>query len=112
MGKKKIKNIQIKTKQVPLKLISRLKWDEKEKKILVLQPMFKDEEIEKYPELMLDIKQEIRDECSKYGEVTKVILKKNGKVLVRFKSELMAKECALSLEGRYFDGELIKISFN
>lgn len=43
-------------------------------KVVVLRGMFTLAELEEDPTLLLDLKEEVRDECEKLGEVTNVTL--------------------------------------
>ena len=98
--KKIIKNLQ--------KLNNKLAdWDEddptilpdtssKFNKVVILKHMFTLEELEEDPAAILDIKEDIRDECSKLGEVTNVVLfdkEKDGIASVRFGNAEAAKAC-------------------
>lgn len=55
----------------------------------------------------MDIKEDIRDECSKLGEVTNVVLydkETDGVVSVRFLDPEAARRCVQIMDGRYFAG--------
>lgn len=55
----------------------------------------------------MDIKQDIREECSKIGEVTNVVLydkEPEGVVSVRFAEPESARECVKTMDGRWFGG--------
>ena len=68
------------------------KWD----KMVTLKHMFTLEELAADPAAMLDIKEDIREECSKLGEVTNVVLydkEKDGVVSVRFSTPQAARAC-------------------
>ena len=54
--------------------LEQLKSAEKNKRIVVLRHMFTSQELEEQPELLLEIKDDIRAECAKFGEVTNVRL--------------------------------------
>lgn len=65
-------------------------------KVVVLKGMFTLVELEEDPTLLLDLKEEVRDECEKLGEVTNVTLydlEPDGIMVVRFKTELGAQAC-------------------
>lgn len=47
---------------------------EKNKRVVVLAGMFTLQELEEDPTLLLDLKEEVRDECETMGEVTAVTL--------------------------------------
>ena len=75
-------------------------------KIVVLKHMFTLEELEEDAAALLDIKADIRDEASKYGEVTNTVLydlEPRGVVTVRFKDAESAVLCAEAFNGRWFD---------
>ncbi|CAF5224557.1 unnamed protein product [Rotaria magnacalcarata] len=67
-----------------------------------------------------DLQQEITDECSKYGEVIKVVIytEQQGddddnaeqivKIFVEFQTSKQAEKTIESLNGRYFAGRMIK----
>jgi HIV Tat-specific factor 1 len=58
--------------------------------------MFTAKEIEEDPGAILDIKEDIRDECSKLGDVTNVVLydkEPDGVVTVRFSDLEGARKC-------------------
>ncbi|KAI9329586.1 hypothetical protein DFJ73DRAFT_860497 [Zopfochytrium polystomum] len=100
------------------KLEKRLDWFEEEEgkksaklsKIVVLKHMFTKEEIDQDPTLLLDLKQDVRDECEKFGEVTNVILydhSDDGVMTVRFKEQEAAERCVERNDGRFFAGRKI-----
>jgi HIV Tat-specific factor 1 len=75
-------------------------------KIVVLKHMFTLEELEEDAGALIDIKADIRDEASKYGEVTNTVLydlEPQGVVTVRFKEADSAVLCAEAFNGRWFD---------
>ena len=58
--------------------------------------MFTLSELEEDPAAILDIKEDIRDECGKMGEVTNVVLydlEEDGVASVRFKDVDAARKC-------------------
>jgi HIV Tat-specific factor 1 len=60
---------------------------------------------------ILDIKQDIRDECSKIGEVTNVVLydkEPEGVVSVKFVDPQAALQCVKNMDGRYFGGTRVE----
>ncbi|KAH8697340.1 nuclear mRNA splicing factor-associated protein [Talaromyces proteolyticus] len=80
-------------------------------KVVVLKHMFTLAEIEKDPAAILDIKEDIRDECSKLGEITNVVLydqEPNGVVTVRFSDPDAARQCVKVMGGRYFGGTQVE----
>ncbi|OAA73526.1 Nucleotide-binding, alpha-beta plait [Cordyceps fumosorosea ARSEF 2679] len=79
------------------------KWD----KTVVLQHMFTLRELEDDPAALLEIKEDVRDECSKLGTVTSVVLydeEEDGIVTVRFKDAESALACIKLMQGRSFGG--------
>ncbi|RMZ83845.1 hypothetical protein DV737_g1476, partial [Chaetothyriales sp. CBS 132003] len=76
------------------------RWD----KVVILKHMFTLQELEEDPGAILEIKEDIRDECSKLGEVTNVVLfdkEADGVASVRFTSPEAAEACVMN--GRWFD---------
>lgn len=80
-------------------------------KVVVMKHMFTLAELEEDPAALLDIKEDIRDECSQYGEVTNVVLfdkEPSGVVTVRFSNALAAKKCVETNSGRSFAGRVVE----
>ncbi|EXJ59281.1 hypothetical protein A1O7_06713 [Cladophialophora yegresii CBS 114405] len=78
------------------------KWD----KVVILKHMFTLQELEEDPSAMLEIKEDIRDECAKLGEVTNVVLfdkEDEGVASVRFSNAEAAASCVRLMNGRWFD---------
>ncbi|KAK6369555.1 uncharacterized protein PV06_10870 [Exophiala oligosperma] len=78
------------------------RWD----KVVILKHMFTLEELEEDPAAMLEIKEDIREECSKLGEVTNVVLfdkEPAGIASVRFSNAEAAAACVRLMNGRWFD---------
>lgn len=68
------------------------RWD----KVVILKHMFTLQELEEDPAAILDIKEDIREECSKLGPVTNVVLfdkEEAGVASVRFGNEEAANAC-------------------
>ncbi|KAK2752764.1 hypothetical protein FQN55_005896 [Onygenales sp. PD_40] len=68
------------------------RWD----KVVILKHMFTLQELEEDPAAILDIKEDIRQECSKLGEVTNVVLydkEEAGVASVRFSNAEFANAC-------------------
>lgn len=62
------------------------------------------------PAALLEIKEDIRDECSKIGTVTNVVLydkEEDGVVTVRFGNAVAAEACVRAFDGRWFDGRQV-----
>ncbi|KAF9919620.1 hypothetical protein FBU30_010731 [Linnemannia zychae] len=88
------------------KLVKAEKWN----KVCILKHMFTLQELEADPTLLLDLKEDIREECEKCGEVTNVIIYDHhpeGVVSVRFKDKESAELCVKLMSGRYFAGQRV-----
>lgn len=86
------------------------KWD----KVVILRHMFTLEELEEDPAALLDIKDDIREECEKLGPVTNVVLfdkEEEGIVSVRFGTVEAAEACVRVMHGRAFDGRTVEAFF-
>jgi HIV Tat-specific factor 1 len=82
------------------------KWD----KAVILRHMFTLQELEEDPAALLEIKDDIREECSKLGTVTNVVLydeEVDGIVMVKFKDPESAAGCIKMMHGRKFDGRTV-----
>lgn len=79
---------------------------------LLLKNMF-DPSVETEPDFDLDIKEDVQDECSKYGKVKHIFVDKNsaGFVYLRFDSASSAVNAQRSLHGRWFAGKMITATF-
>ena len=76
----------------PATLQANSKWE----KVVILKHMFTLKELEEDPAAILEIKEDIRQECSKLGEVTNVTLydkEVDGVVIVRFTTPQSAMAC-------------------
>jgi len=83
------------------------KWD----KLVILRHMFTLEELEENPAALLEIKEDIREECAKLGTVTNVVLfdqEPEGIVSVKFKDAESALACINLMHGRRFDGRTVE----
>ncbi|MCJ1394032.1 hypothetical protein MMC18_006910 [Xylographa bjoerkii] len=77
------------------------RWD----KVVILKHMFTLEELEEDPAAMLDIKEDIREECAKLGDVTNVVLfdkEPDGVASVRYSNPEAANACVRVMNGRFF----------
>ncbi|KAK3310176.1 uncharacterized protein B0T15DRAFT_27691 [Chaetomium strumarium] len=86
------------------------KWD----RVVILRHMFTLEELQDDPTALLDIKEDIREECSKLGPVTNVVLydeEEEGIVSVRFQTREAAEACLRVMHGRTFDGRIVEAYF-
>uniref|UniRef100_A0A1D1XJ94 RNA-binding protein 39 n=1 Tax=Anthurium amnicola TaxID=1678845 RepID=A0A1D1XJ94_9ARAE len=79
---------------------------------LLLKNMF-DPTAETEPDFDLDIKEDVRDECSKFGMVKHIFVEKNsaGFVYLRFDSVTSAMNAQHALHGRWFAGKMITATF-
>ncbi|KAG0333540.1 hypothetical protein BG000_009084 [Podila horticola] len=88
-------------------LVKADKWN----KVCILKHMFTIAELEADPTLLLDLKEDIREECEKVGEVTNVIIydqHPEGVVSVRFKDKESALLCVKLMSGRFFAGQRVE----
>ncbi|KAH9895132.1 hypothetical protein C8Q73DRAFT_693187 [Cubamyces lactineus] len=82
-------------------------------RVVVLKHMFTLKELEEDSSLLLDLKEDVREECSSLGEVTNVVLydlEPEGIMTVKFKDPLSAQACVLKMNGRFFAGRRIEAS--
>lgn len=82
-------------------------------KVVILRHMFTLQELAEDPAALLEIKEDIRDECSKLGTVTNVVLydeEEDGIVSVKFKDPSSAAACIKLMHGRSFDGRTVVAS--
>ncbi|KAG0272559.1 hypothetical protein BGZ95_011686 [Linnemannia exigua] len=87
-------------------LVKADKWN----KVCILKHMFTLQELEADPTLLLDLKEDIREECEKCGEVTNVVIYDHhpeGVVSVRFKEKESAELCVKLMSGRFFAGQRV-----
>jgi len=80
-------------------------------RLVILRHMFTLRELEEDPAAMLEIKEDIRDECAKIGTVTNVILydlEEEGIASVKFKTPEAAAACVDLMDGRAFDGRTVR----
>ncbi|KAJ3074876.1 hypothetical protein HDU98_009946 [Podochytrium sp. JEL0797] len=83
------------------------KKSEKFARIVIMKHMFTKDEIDEDPTLLIDLKEEVREECEKLGEVTNVVMydhSDEGVITVRFKEIESAAKCVEKNNGRYFGG--------
>jgi HIV Tat-specific factor 1 len=82
-------------------------------RVVVLKHMFTLREIEEDPTLLLDLKEDVREECETLGEVTNVVLydkEPDGVITVKFRDSVNAQACVLKMHGRFFAGRKIEAS--
>ena len=83
----------------------------KRNKTVFMRHMFTLAELDEDPAALLEIKEDIRDECSKLGTVTSVVLfdeEVEGIVSVRFRDTESADACIKLMHGRSFDGRIVE----
>ncbi|KAK1608401.1 hypothetical protein QYE76_032074 [Lolium multiflorum] len=79
---------------------------------LLLKNMF-DPAVETDPDFDLDIRDDVQDECSKFGVVKHIVVDKHtaGFVYLHFDSATAAASAQRSLHGRWFAGKMITATF-
>ncbi|WWC64146.1 uncharacterized protein I303_106754 [Kwoniella dejecticola CBS 10117] len=79
-------------------------------RVVVLKGMFTLEDLNKDPGLLLELKEEVREEAEILGTVTSVVLydkEEDGVMTVKFKDAVSAQACVMKMNNRYFDGRVI-----
>ncbi|GAA5940146.1 hypothetical protein JCM1841_005963, partial [Sporobolomyces salmonicolor] len=79
--------------------------------VVVLEGMFTPQELDEDATLLLDLKEDVRDECERLGEVTNVTLydkEEKGIMTVRFRDDLAAQACIAKMNKRFFAGRTIR----
>ncbi|KAG0154935.1 hypothetical protein PDIDSM_508 [Penicillium digitatum] len=87
-----------------------MKAAEEAKRHVILKHMFTLKELEEDPLASIEIQDDIRSECSKIGEVTKVVVwdgEAEGVVTVRFVASADARRCGQIMSGRFFAGNTV-----
>ncbi|RWA14317.1 hypothetical protein EKO27_g794 [Xylaria grammica] len=90
---------------------AQLETNAPKERVVMLRHMFTLRELEEDPAAMLEIKEDIRDECTKLGTVTNVILydlEEDGIASVKFKTPEAAAACVDLMDGRAFDGRTVR----
>ncbi|KAF9268866.1 hypothetical protein L218DRAFT_918028 [Marasmius fiardii PR-910] len=85
----------------------------KNSRVVILKHMFTLQELEEDASLLLDLKEDVREECSSLGEVTNVVLydqEPEGVMTVKFRDPISAQACVLKMNGRFFAGQKIEAS--
>lgn len=93
--------------------------------MVVLKGMFRLKELEDEPELLLELKEDVREEAETLGEVTSVILydvgrkhrfcvadvqkEDDGVMTIKFKDPVAAQACLSKMDGRYFGGRRVSL---
>lgn len=79
-------------------------------RVVVLKHLFTLQGLEEDASLLLDLKEDVREECASLGEVTNVVLydlEEEGVMTVKFRDPLSARACVLKMNGRFFDGRRV-----
>ncbi|WVQ75407.1 hypothetical protein IAR50_005028 [Cryptococcus sp. DSM 104548] len=79
-------------------------------RVVVLKGMFVPEDLDKDPGLLLELKEEVREEAETLGQVTSVQLydkEEDGVMTIKFKDPISAQACVNKMNNRYFDGRVI-----
>ncbi|KAK1232303.1 hypothetical protein PQX77_004554 [Marasmius sp. AFHP31] len=85
----------------------------KNSRVVILKHMFTLQELEEDATLLLDLKEDVREECSTLGEVTNVVLydqEPDGVMTVKFRDPISAQACVLKMNGRFFSGRKVEAS--
>ncbi|KAG8833810.1 hypothetical protein FRC17_010051 [Serendipita sp. 399] len=85
-----------------------------ESRVVVLKYMFTLQELQEDPSLLLDLKEDVREEAETVGDVTNVVLydeEPEGIMTVKFRDPISAKACILKMNGRWFSGRKIEASY-
>lgn len=93
---------------------TQLETAQRKDKVVVLRHMFTLQELAEDPAALLDIKDDIREECERLGAVTSVTLydlEEDGVVSVKFQSPQSAEACIELMDGRAFDGRVVRATF-
>ncbi|KAG1900612.1 uncharacterized protein F5891DRAFT_1032850 [Suillus fuscotomentosus] len=80
-------------------------------RVVVLKHMFTLQELDEDASLLLDLKDDVRSECSSLGEVTNVVLydkEADGVMSVKFRDSLSAQACVIKMNNRFFAGRRIE----
>ncbi|WVF65672.1 hypothetical protein IAT40_000403 [Kwoniella sp. CBS 6097] len=79
-------------------------------RVVVLKGMFTLGDLEKDPGLLLELKEDVRDEAETLGKVTNVVLydkEEDGVMTIKFKDPIAAQACVMKMNNRFFDGRRI-----
>ncbi|KAI1263083.1 hypothetical protein F5Y18DRAFT_396001 [Xylariaceae sp. FL1019] len=90
---------------------AQLETNVRKERVVILRHMFTLTELNEDPAAFLEIKEDIRDECEKLGEVTNVVLydlEEEGVASVKFKTTDAAEACVNLMDGRAFDGRTVR----
>lgn len=78
-------------------------------KCLLMRNMF-DPTTERNPNFDLEIKEDVKHECRKYGKVEHIAVEKDsdGQVFVMFDTKKAAMQCRKVMDGRFFGGKRLE----
>ncbi|GMY05407.1 RNA-binding protein 39-like isoform X2 [Fagus crenata] len=98
--------------QIPTATLSTIDTIGVPSECLSLKDMF-DPKVETEPDFDLDIKDDVQDECSKFGKLKHIYVDKNsaGFVFLRFENTQGAVAAQRALHGRWFAGKMITATF-
>ncbi|KAJ7045509.1 hypothetical protein C8F04DRAFT_1065051 [Mycena alexandri] len=85
----------------------------KNSRVVVLKHMFTLQRLDEDASLLLDLKEDVREECASLGEVTNVVLydkEPEGVMTVKFRDPISAQACVVKMNGRFFDGLRVEAS--
>ncbi|KAJ5227932.1 hypothetical protein N7489_008640 [Penicillium chrysogenum] len=88
-------------------VMAAMKAEEEARRHVVLKNMFTLAELEEDPLASIEIQEDIERECSKIGDVAKVVIwdgEADGVVTVRFVASADARQCVKEMSGRQFSG--------
>ena len=80
--------------------------------VLVRNMFDKDQETD--PDWQVDVGEEFREECAKFGTLEQVIvryLEPGGKIYAQFATVEGAQKCARALQGRWFDKRQLAVEY-
>ncbi|GJE94495.1 RRM domain-containing protein [Phanerochaete sordida] len=91
----------------------KIRAENRTSRVVVLKHMFTLKELDEDASLLLDLKEDVREECETLGEVTNVVLydkEPEGIMTVKFRDPLSAQACVIKMNGRFFAGRRIEAS--
>ncbi|RYP39719.1 hypothetical protein DL767_002100 [Monosporascus sp. MG133] len=90
---------------------AQLETNARRERLVILRHMFTLRELDEDPAALLEIKEDVREECAKLGPVTNVVLydlEPDGVVAVKFRHPEAAEACVRLMDGRAFDGRIVR----
>jgi len=108
--KKKKKKKKAEDQEKLLDWVDRPKKRSKFDRIVILKGMFDHKQFEQDPSLIIELKEDLRTECSKHGEVKKVLVfdrNEDGVASILFAEPEFADACIEALNGRYYAGKTV-----